>query len=688
VSYRIGFDVGGTFTDFVLQSPAGELTTAKRLTTYPDPSEACLAGLDSLLAGAGVAWRDVTQAVHGTTLGSNVVIERKARGVGLLTTRGFRDVLLIGREKRYQVYDLQIDKPRPLIPRRLIGEVTERVLADGSVRAPLDEADARRAIRALVERGVSTLAICLLHAYVNPAHERRLATLVAEEAPQVTVTLSHEVSPTFREYERSSTTAVNAYVMTAVRDYLHGLAAALAGRGYGGRLFVMQSSGGVATADAMARYPVRMIESGPAAGALMAAAYGELTGHRDLIAFDMGGTTAKLALIENGRPGTTTTFELHRVHGAAGSGLPMNIQAIDLVEIGAGGGSIARAQLGVVAVGPESASSMPGPACYGRGGAEPTVTDANLVLGYLNPDYFAGGSLRLDTDAARRAITTRVAQPLGLSVEDAAWGIHTIVNTNMELATRVVSIERGRDPRELTFIAFGGSGPVHGCRLAQALGIPRVILPAAAGVTAAIGLLAAEVKFDVARTWVRRLEALDPAALTTMYEAMAAQATAVVRDAAVAGTVTLVRSVDARYVGQGYELTVPVPPGVLDATALGRIRAAFDEIYAARYGYASPTEPVETVTWKLAAVGGAPRVALAKASPQARDSGLKGRRRAWFPETLGWTDCAIYDRYALAPGGRLEGPAIVEERESTSVLPPGTSATVDEYANLIVDAAR
>jgi N-methylhydantoinase A len=688
VSYRIGFDVGGTFTDFVLQSPAGELTTAKRLTTYPDPSEACLAGLDSLLAGAGVAWRDVTQAVHGTTLGSNVVIERKARGVGLLTTRGFRDVLLIGREKRYQVYDLQIDKPRPLIPRRLIGEVTERVLADGSVRAPLDEADARRAIRALVERGVSTLAICLLHAYVNPVHERRLATLVAEEAPQVTVTLSHEVSPTFREYERSSTTAVNAYVMTAVRDYLHGLAAALAGRGYGGRLFVMQSSGGVATADAMARYPVRMIESGPAAGALMAAAYGELTGHRDLIAFDMGGTTAKLALIENGRPGTTTTFELHRVHGAAGSGLPMNIQAIDLVEIGAGGGSIARAQFGVVAVGPESASSMPGPACYGRGGAEPTVTDANLVLGYLNPDYFAGGSLRLDTDAARRAITTRVAQPLGLSVEDAAWGIHTIVNTNMELATRVVSIERGRDPRELTFIAFGGSGPVHGCRLAQALGIPRVILPAAAGVTAAIGLLAAEVKFDVAHTWVRRLEALDPAALTTMYEAMAAQATAVVRDAAVAGTVTLVRSVDARYVGQGYELTVPVPPGVLDATALGRIRAAFDEIYAARYGYASPTEPVETVTWKLAAVGGAPRVALAKASAQARDSGLKGRRRAWFPETLGWTDCAIYDRYALAPGGRLEGPAIVEERESTSVLPPGTSATVDEYANLIVDAAR
>src|SRR5438067_523548 len=458
--YRVGFDVGGTFTDFVLQSPTGALATAKRLTTYPDPSAACLAGLDQLMAAVG--WDEVAQVVHGTTLGSNIVIERKARGVGLLTTRGFRDVLIIGREKRYQVYDLQIEKPAPLIPRRLIGEVTERVLADGSVREPLDDDDARRAIRALVARGVTTLAICLLHAYLNPAHERRLAELVAEEAPDVAVTLSHEVSPTFREYERTSTTVVNAYVMSAVREYLRGLGAALAGRGYRGRLFVMQSSGGVAAADAMERYPVRMIESGPAAGALMAATYGELTGHRDLIAFDMGGTTAKLALVENGRPDTTSAFELHRVHNAPGSGLPMNIQAIDLVEIGAGGGSIARVNLGVIAVGPESASSAPGPVCYGLGGAAPTVTRANLALGYLNPDYFAGGSLRLDVDGARRAIAARVAQPLGLSVEDAAWGIHAIVNTNMELATRVVSIERGRDPRDLTFVAFGGSGPVHG----------------------------------------------------------------------------------------------------------------------------------------------------------------------------------------------------------------------------------
>jgi N-methylhydantoinase A len=684
VSYRVGFDVGGTFTDFVLQSSTGELHTAKRLTTYPDPSEACLAGLDELVERAGIPWPQVGQAVHGTTLGSNIVIERKARGIGLLTTRGFRDVLLIGREKRYQVYDLQIEKPAPLLPRRLIGEVRERVLADGSIRDPLDEDDARRAIRALVARGVTTLAICLLHAYLNPAHEKRLAELVAEVAPDVAVTLSHEVSPTFREYERTSTTVVNAYVMSAVHDYLQSLQAALRERGYRGRLFVMQSSGGVATADAMERYPVRMIESGPAAGALMAAVYGELTGHHDLIAFDMGGTTAKLCLIESGRPSTTTAFELHRVNNAPGSGLPMNIQAIDLVEIGAGGGSIATARLGVIAVGPESASSTPGPVCYGRGGHEPTVTDANLVLGYLNPAYFAGGAMKLDVGAATRAIDQKLARPLGLEVEEAAWGVHAVVTTNMELATRVVSIERGRDPRDLTFVAFGGSGPVHGCRLAQALGIPRVILPAAAGVTAAIGLLAAEVKFDVARTYVRRLDALDPAAVTAMYEDMAAQAIDVVRPSAVTSQLTIVRAADARYVGQGYELTVPVPSGTLDQAGLATVRKRFDEIYAARYGYSSPDEPVEIVTWKLSAVGGTPRISLAKAATTPSRDPRKGERPAYFPERGGFVDTPVYDRYALSAGTTIAGPAIVEERESTTVLPPGATATVDAHANLIV----
>ena len=685
-AYRVGFDVGGTFTDFVLQSPSGELHTAKRLTTYPDPSEACLEGLDRLMARAGAPWASLGQAVHGTTLGSNVVIERKGQNVALLTTRGFRDVLIIGREKRYQVYDLQIEKPAPLIARRRIVEVSERILSDGSVLAPLDEGETRRQVRRLQAAGVTSLAVCLLHSYVNPAHEKRVGEIVAEEAPGMAVSLSHEISPMFREYERTSTTVVNAYVMTAVREYLRSLRAELKRRGSRGRLFVMQSSGGIATAEAMERYPVRMIESGPAAGTLMAAAYGELAGQRDLIAFDMGGTTAKLALVEQGKPFMTALFEVHKVALQPGSGIPMNIHAIDLVEIGAGGGSIARAQIGTIAVGPESASSAPGPACYARGGEAPTVTDANLVLGYLNPEEFAGGSMRLDPVAARRAIEERVARPLGLSPAEAAWGIHLVVNSNMELATRVVSIERGRDPRDLALVAFGGSGPVHGCRLAQALKIPRVILPAAAGVTAALGLLAAEVKFDVSRTYVRKIGDVALDYLNAMYGEMEAQAMEVIRESAVSGPVTLLRSVDARYAGQGYELSVGLPLGALGREDTARLRADFDRAYAARYGYASPAEQVEIVNWRLSALGIGRRLELPRYERRGSlDTALTGRRPAYFPEKGGYVETPVYDRYRLSPGVALYGPAIVEERESTTVLPPGCGGRVDDFGSLLVE---
>ncbi|HEX6513229.1 MAG TPA: hydantoinase/oxoprolinase family protein, partial [Chloroflexota bacterium] len=628
------------------------------------------------------------QAVHGTTLGSNIVIERKGRNVALITTAGFRDVLIIGREKRYQVYDLFIDKPEPLIPRRMIHEVDERLLFDGSELRPLDESQARQVLRQLAADGVATVAVCFLHSYVNPAHERRMAEIVAEEAPAMAVTLSSDVSPEFREYERTSTTVINAYVMTAVRDYLRHMAGELRERGYPGRLYVMQSNGGVATSEAMERYPVHMIESGPAAGALMAATYGKLTGCPDLISFDMGGTTAKLALISGGQPGTVGQFELHKVGLAAGSGIPMNVQAIDLVEIGAGGGSIAQVNMGMIQVGPESASSDPGPACYGRRGTHPTVTDANLILGYLNPDYFAGGSMRLDVAAARRAIASHVAGPLGLSLEEAAWGIHTVVNTNMELATRVVSIERGHDPRQLTFIAFGGSGPVHGCRLAQALNIPRAIMPAAAGVTSAIGLLAAEVKFDVARTYQRRLTELDFEYLNAVYAEMDEGAVGVIRESAVAGQATVTRTADMRYVGQGYELRVPVPGGKLSEESVGPLRDAFNAAYVRRYGYSSPNEPIEVTTWKLTATGAGPVVSLPRFPTRSGSPSPKGHRAAYFPETGGFAQTPVYDRSALAPGYALRGPCIVEERESTTVLPPEASALVDDYLNLMVELAR
>jgi N-methylhydantoinase A len=686
VAFRVGFDVGGTFTDFALQTEDGRLLTGKRLTTPDDPARACMEGLRELVAGAGLAWPQLAQAVHGTTLGSNVVIERKGGHVALLTTQGFRDVLIIGREKRYQLYDLLIEKPAPLVPRSRIREVSERTAFDGEVLVPLDEAGLRRTVQALRRDGVESIAICFLHSYANPAHERRAAEIVREEAPHVAVSLSSEISPVIREYERTSTTVVNAYVMTAVRDYLGRLEEALRGLEYRGRLFVMQSGGGIATAETMARFPVRMIESGPAAGALMAAAYGKLTGHADLVAFDMGGTTAKLSLIADGRPQTIREFELHRIRLQPGSGIPMNIQAIDLVEIGAGGGSIARVETGVLRVGPDSAGAAPGPICYGLGGAEPTVTDANLVLGYLNPEYFLGGRMRLDIDGARRGIGDRVAGPLGLDVAEAAWGIHQVVTTNMELATRVVSIERGYDPRRLALAAFGGSGPVHGCRLAQALGIPRAILPAAAGVTSAIGLLAAEVRFDTSRSYVRRLDAVDPAYLASILEDMARQGIAVVREAGVSGTLSVARSADMRYVGQGYELSVPIPDGPVDGRTTAALRSAFDRVYAHRYGYSDPKAAVELVTAAVTVTGAGPEVRLAEQPAGARDTAQarKPSRPVYFPETRGYVECAIYDRARLPVGATITGPAIVEEPESTTVLPPGATAEIDRWANLLV----
>jgi N-methylhydantoinase A len=686
VTFRVGFDVGGTFTDFALQIEDGRLLTGKRLTTPDDPARACVEGLRELVARAGLDWPRLAQAVHGTTLGSNVVIERKGGHVALLTTRGFRDVLIIGREKRYQLYDLMIEKPAPLVPRSRIREVTERVAFDGEVLTPLDEEGLRRTVRALRAEGVQSIAICFLHAYANPVHERRAGEIVREEAPGVAVSLSSEISPVIREYERTSTTVVNAYVMTAVRDYLGRLEDALRGLEYRGRLFVMQSGGGIATAETMARFPVRMIESGPAAGALMAAAYGKLTGHADLVAFDMGGTTAKLSLIADGQPQTIREFELHRIRLQPGSGIPMNIQAIDLVEIGAGGGSIARVETGVLRAGPDSAGAAPGPICYGLGGTEPTVTDANLVLGYLNPEYFLGGRMRLDMEGARRGIGARVAGPLGLDVAEAAWGIHQVVTTNMELATRVVSIERGYDPRRLALAAFGGSGPVHGCRLAQALGIPRAILPAAAGVTSAIGLLAAEVRFDTSRSCVRRLDALDPAYLASILEEMARQGTAVVREAGVRGTLSVTRSADMRYVGQGYELSVPIPDGPVDGRTAAALRSAFDRVYAHRYGYSDPKAAVELVTAAVTVTGAGPEVRLAEQAAGARDvaQARKPSRPVYFPETRGYVECAIYDRARLPVGATIVGPAIVEEPESTTVLPPGATAEIDRWANLLV----
>ena len=455
--YRLGIDVGGTFTDYVLQDrETGRLTVGKHPTRPSDLTAGIIEGLGGVLQGRGIS--EMEQVVHATTVASNLMVERKGAVTGLLTTRGFRDVLLIQRQLRVNIYDLFLDKVQPLLSRRFIREVDERMTHSGEVWKPLDEDSVTEAVERLSALGVESFAVALLHSYANPAHERRVREIILDTIPSALVTLSSDISPQWREYERTSTAVANAYVMPAVRGYLRGLQDTLNNQGYTRPLQVMQANGGTATVEIINHSPVRVIESGPAAGALMAASIGGALGLERMISFDMGGTTAKVCLIENGAPSTTSQIEIDRMKMQSGSGLPISVPGIDLVEIGAGGGSIARAEMGTIAVGPDSAGASPGPICYGAGGLQPTVTDADLILGYLNPGYFLGGRMKLDKAAAESGIEDRLARPLGLSMEEAAWGVHTVVNSNMKRAIRLATVERGKDPRRYTLVGFGGAG--------------------------------------------------------------------------------------------------------------------------------------------------------------------------------------------------------------------------------------
>jgi len=689
LSYRLGFDVGGTFTDFVLEDEeTGEITTDKRLTSAHDPATAALEGLGTLLSEKGVSIADLSLVVHGTTLASNLVIERKGAPTGLITTRGFRDVLLLQRQLRINIYDLFQDKPSPLIPRYLIQEVEARVAFDGTEVTPLDPEGVLRAVQHLAEEGVVSVAVSLLHSYANPDHEHRIRDIARQEMPGLMLSLSSDISPQWREYERTNTTVVNAYVMPAVREYLGRIADELRLHGYHRPLYVMQSNGGVADARLMREQPVRMIESGPAAGALMAARLGRMLDIEDLIAFDMGGTTAKVALVNRGHLAITSQIEIERTKMLPGSGLPLQIPGVDMLEVGTGGGSIARVHLGTIAVGPESAGADPGPMCYGRGGSRPTVTDADLVLGYLNPAYFLGGRLALDPDAAARGILEQVARPLGLSLEDAAWGIHQMVNDGMTRAIRLATVERGREPRRYTFAAFGGAGPVHGARLACGLGTNRLLLPAAAGVMSALGLLAAGLSFHLARTYPGQLSAGLLQGVNALYLGLEEEARRLLQEAGVSQGFTLQRSADMHYLGQGYEVTVPLPSsGALTGDDLPALQEAFHQAYADIFGYSQPEEPIVATNWNLTAVGPSNGLALPSVPSSASsvpDAAAKGARRAYFPEAGGYVECPVYDRYRLRAGMLLEGPAIVEEAESTSVILPGDTAQADQWLNLIV----
>jgi N-methylhydantoinase A len=674
---RLGIDVGGTFVDLVLTTDDGELVFEKVLAEPSDLVGSIITGVRAVLGRAGIEGVHVEEVVHATTRGANTVLERSGPKTALVTTRGFRDVLQIQRALRWSMYDVQLDKPEPLVPRSLSFEVTERVLADGSVLVPLAEEELEPLGDELRRARVDAVAVAFLHAYAYPEHERRAAALLADALPDVVVTASSEVSLQAREYERANTAVVNAYVAKAVSDYLTAFVDALPATGIRAPVWVMQSSGGLASLEQVAERPVRTLESGPAAGVVGAAAFGRSAGFDDVISFDMGGTTAKAALVSAGVPATTTYFELQRVESRRGSGLPVDIPALDLVEVGTGGGSIAEVREGTLRVGPRSAGADPGPACYGRGGTFPTVTDANLLLGYYDPSVFAGGVV-LDVAAAEAAVD-RLSHELGVDRLHAAWGIHEVATLDMEHAIRLVSINRGFDPREHALVCTGGAGPAHGPRLAAALGTRIAVVPRAASGGSARGLLEAVGSSEVTRTARVRLDA------NGAGERCAAVVDELIREASKGsfgadGDSDMRLVLGMRYEGQGYELLVPMDGRESDPATIAE---AFHRRYEQAYGYRDADRAVEIVTWHVSLVR-----PYATPVPAANLSGrgaspTPSRRDAYFPET-GLIEVEVYDRRQLRVGQLLDGPCLIAETTTTTVALPGDRVEVTGDGSLLV----
>ena len=686
---RVGVDVGGTFTDFFLVDEQRDLIfTGKRLTTPGDPSLAITDGLERLVLESGTSVPELDAVVHGTTLVANTIIERKGAKIGLITTRGFRDSLEMGREIRYDLYDLFFEKPEPLAPRFLRQPVNERIDAKGNILRALDTLELSKTAEKLVSEGVEAIAICFMHAYANDTHERQAKEFLGTKYPDLPITTSTEVAPEIREYERANTVCANAYVLPMMQQYLGDLTQKLSDKGLKQPLYLMQSGGGIASVTRGQAAPIHLIESGPAAGATAGAFYGRLTGTDRVISFDMGGTTAKMCLIEEYEPEHAHAFEAGRVRRfKKGSGLPLKVPVIDLIEIGAGGGSLARVDnMGLLKVGPDSAGSEPGPVCYGLGGTQPAVTDADLLLGYLSPEYFLGGEMDLELGSVKDAVNGKLAHVTGLTVEEVAAGIHSIVNENMASATRMYIAEKGRDPRRYTLVASGGAGPVHAYGMAKLLKISRVICPLGAGVLSALGFLVAAPGTDSVRSYVSRLENLDWGRLNGLFAEMEAEAMAqIVEAGADPATVTMRRRADMRYSGQGFEIDVPVPDGDLDTPSAEIMRQSFLDKYQELFGRQIGDLPIEALTWRIYASGPTPNVELNFAGQQVDENpAVKGERQVYFPET-GYGSCKIYNRYALKAGDNFRGPAVIEERESTAVAGPDTRISIDKYLNLIID---
>jgi N-methylhydantoinase A len=692
-SARIGVDVGGTFTDLVLHDPTRDLVhTGKLLTTPDDPSAAIITGTVRLLREVGMHPGDLHSVVHGTTLITNTIIERTGATIGLLTTEGFRDSIEIGRETRYDLYDLFLDPPPTLVPRYRRLEVPGRISADGEELLALDETAVVQAARQLVERdGCEALAIAFMHSYRSPAHEQRAGEIVRGLYPDLALSLSAEVAPEIREFERSSTACANAYVQPLMRRYLDRLETSLAQIGFAGRLYVMLSGGGITTVREAKEFPIRLIESGPAAGAMAAAFLARLTGLDRVVSFDMGGTTAKMCLVEDGAPDHKFDFEAGRVRRfQKGSGLPLKVSVVDMIEIGAGGGSLARVDpgSGLMKVGPRSAGAKPGPVCYGSGGTQPTVTDADLVLGRLDPAYFLGGEMALDPDRVRRAFAETISPRIGMDVEASALGVQRIVDETMAAATRMHLAEKGKDPRKYTLIAFGGAGPVHAHNLARLLKVGRVVVPLGAGVASALGFLVAPPATDMVTSYVTRLERADWPHINALFAGMRERGRRLLSEAGADPTQIAYRpSAEMRHVGQGFEIPVTLPGLTLSADDLPAIRAAFFDSYRLRFGRTMEEAPIEVLSWRLGCVAPGLDIRLGGAGPARGadlDAARRGSRRVLF-ETHGWRECVVYDRYKLPVGTRFAGPALIEERESTCVVGPDAVVGVDAIRNLVVE---
>jgi N-methylhydantoinase A len=681
-SARLAVDIGGTFTDLALEHSGGR-STIKVLTTAAAPERGVLAGVGAILRAAGLAADDIAIVIHGTTLATNAVIERKGARTALLTTQGFRDVLAMGNESRYDQYDLNIALPQPLVPRHLRLPVPERLDNEGNVLIPLDAAAVRALAPKLRAEKVESIAVGFLHAFVNPAHEQRVREILAETLPEVPVSLSCEVSPEMREWERFSTTVANAYVQPLMARYLRRLEDGLRGLGVGAPMFLMLSGGGLTTIDTACRFPIRLVESGPAGGAIFSAYIARQCGIESVLSFDMGGTTAKICLIDDYRPQTARTFELARVgRFKKGSGLPLRIPVIEMVEIGAGGGSIAHVDaMGRIAVGPESAGADPGPACYGRGGRAPAVTDANLLLGRYDPARFAGGTIALDAAAARDALAAQVGGKLALGPEMAALGVVEMVDENMANAARVHAIESGKTYAGRTLIAFGGGGPVHACRVAEKVGIRRVLVPSGAGVGSAIGFLRAPVGYEVVRSLYQRFSSFDVAAVNALLAAMREAAMTVVEQGSFGARLTESRIAYMRYVGQGHEIPVPLPVRTLTQDDVASIRAAYDVEYTRFYDRPVPGSDVEIMSYAVVVASvvedadAAPALGAADAfAPEIVPARHQAVRDTLTGEVAEW---AVFDRAALRPGALVAGPAIVAEDETSTLVGPGWNATVN-----------